>query len=296
MKTFLLLFLSILLFVPSVLAHGTVISPPSRVWNCYRENPENPSSAACISAVASHGTQPLYDWNEINQANADGNHSQFVPDGKLASGGRQKYGGMDQVRSDWVATPVTAGPTAIIWKNTAPHATAYYDVYITKESWQPDQALHWDDLELLVRTAPSPAESEVSIPVTLPPRVGRHVIYSLWQRSDSPEAFYSTSDVDFGGGTTSVHPEASLYFELEQCFPNPFKSACKIMYQLKKSESVSLRVFDVAGQEVAILVNEFQTPGTYDLEFDGSNLPGGIYFYRLQVGDMLETKRMILEK
>lgn len=290
--------LLVIVFFPDsfLFSHGTVISPPSRVWTCYRENPENPTSAACIAAVASHGTQPLYDWNEINQGNADGNHTQFVPDGELASGGRQKYGGMDQVRSDWVATSVMPGPTAIVWKNTAPHATAYYDVYITKESWRSDQALHWDDLELLVRTNPSPAETEVSIPVTLPPRVGRHVIYSVWQRSDSPEAFYSTSDVIFSGGTTSIHPEASHYFKLEACYPNPFKSSCKIQYQLKKSESVRLSVFDVAGREVANLVNEFQTPDRYELAFDGSNLPGGIYFYRLQVGEMVETKRMILEK
>lgn len=182
-----------------VFAHGTVTSPASRVWNCYQENPESPDSPPCIDAVASHGTQPLYDWNGILQGNANGNHMDVVPDGNLASGGNpQKYGGMDQVRSDWVATPVSAGPFTVTWTNSAPHATEYYDVYITTEDWSPDQPLTWNKLVLLVRTDPSPPASSVDIPVTLPNRTGHHVIYSVWQRSDSPEAFYSVSDIDFG--------------------------------------------------------------------------------------------------
>ncbi len=197
-----LLFLSVTL---SVLPHGTVTYPPSRVWNCFQEDPESPDSAACIAAVASHGTQPLYDWSEINQANVNGNHRQFIMDGNLASGGRpNKYGGMDQVRTDWVSTQVSPGPFTVTWTNHAPHATEYYEVYITKESWKPDQPLTWDSLVLLERTPPSGPERIVNIPVTLPARTGKHVIYSIWQRSDSPEAFYSTSDIDFDGGGTDT--------------------------------------------------------------------------------------------
>ncbi|WP_438710298.1 lytic polysaccharide monooxygenase [Aquimarina muelleri] len=192
------LFLSVTL---SVFPHGTVTYPPSRIWNCFQEGPESPDSAPCIAAVASHGTQALYDWNEINQANVNGNHRQYIMDGNLASGGRpEKYGGMDQVRPDWVSTLVSPGPLTVTWTNHAPHATAYYEVYITKESWSPDQPLTWDSLVLLVRTPPSGPERIVNIPVTLPVRTGKHVIYSIWQRSDSGEAFYSASDIHFDGG------------------------------------------------------------------------------------------------
>jgi predicted carbohydrate-binding protein with CBM5 and CBM33 domain len=179
-----------LLVIESVFPHGTVTSPPSRIWNCFQENPESPDSPACIAAVASHGTQPLYDWNEINQPNADGSHMQYVMNGNLPSGGRpEKYGGMDQVRSDWVATSVSPGPFTVSWTNSAPHGTAYYQVYITNETWTPDQPLTWESLVLLAETVPSPAESTIDIPVTLPVRTGKHIIYSIWQRSDSPEAF-----------------------------------------------------------------------------------------------------------
>ncbi|WP_103867488.1 lytic polysaccharide monooxygenase [Aquimarina sp. I32.4] len=192
------LFLAVIL---SVFPHGTVTYPPSRVWNCFQEGPESPDSPPCIDAVASHGTQALYDWNEINQANANGNHRQYIMDGNLASGGRpEKYGGMDQIRPDWVSTLVSPGPLTVTWTNHAPHATAYYEVYITKESWSPDQPLTWDSLVLLVRTPPSGPERIVNIPVTLPARTGKHVIYSIWQRSDSGEAFYSASDIHFDGG------------------------------------------------------------------------------------------------
>ncbi len=280
-------------------AHGTVTDPPSRVWICYQENPENPVSSPCIDAVASHGTQPLYDWMEINQANANGNHLQVVPDGNLASGGRpDKYGGMDQVRSDWVATPVTPGPLMVTWTNTAPHATEYYDVYITNENWTPDSPLTWDDLTLLVRTTQSAAAGRVDIPVDLPARTGKHVIYSVWQRSDSPEAFYSTSDVDFGPGTTTVEPDADLLpdFALEQNYPNPFNPTSKIAYRLAKGVLVNLKVFDVSGREVRTLVDHFQAAGKYEVLFRGEELNSGIYFYRLQAGNFVETKRMVLLK
>lgn len=196
----LLLFLSVVL-PQSVYAHGTVTSPPSRVYNCYQENPENPISPPCIAAVQNYGTQPFYDWMAVLQGNANGDHMAVVPDGNLASGGNPaKYGGLDLVSADWVKTPVDAGAYTVTWTNTAPHATAYYEVYITNENWTPDQPLTWDNLTLLVHTDPSPPESTVDIPVILPSRSGHHVIFSIWQRSDSPEAFYAASDIDFGQG------------------------------------------------------------------------------------------------
>lgn len=277
--------------------HGTVTSPPSRIWNCYQENPESPDSPACIAAVASHGTQPLYDWNEINQANADSDHMQFVMDGNLPSGGRpDKYGGMDQVRSDWVATPVVPGPFTVTWTNTAPHATAYYEVYITKDGWDPDQPLTWSDLELLVRTAPSGAADSVDIPVTLPVRTGKHVIYSIWQRSDSPEAFYATSDIDFDA-TLSIDDYEEASVDLQQCYPNPFTETSTITYTLKKETLVKLKVYNILGEEVSTLINDVQQkPGTHEVIFNGSHLHSGVYFYVFQAGNFTETMRMILQR
>ena len=180
-------------------SHGTVTSPASRVWNCFTEDPESPDSPACRDAVLNYGTQGFYDWNEVARMDADGMHRQLIADGNLASAGRpDKYGGLDQVRNDWVATPVKPGPLTITWTITAPHETLYYDVYITKADWTPDQPLTWDSLELLVRTGSRPSADFDDIDIVLPARTGKHVLYSVWQRSLSIEAFYSTSDIDFG--------------------------------------------------------------------------------------------------
>ena len=275
--------------------HGTVTSPVSRIYNCWQENPQNPESPPCIAAVISHGTQPLYDWNEINQANANGEHELYVFDGNLASGGRpETYGGMDQITTEWVATPVSPGPFTITWTNTAPHATEYYDVYITKESWTSGQPLTWDSLELLVRTSPSSAANSVDIPVILPVRTGKHVIYSIWQRSDSPEAFYSTSDIDFDG-VLSID-DLSTDFNLSHNYPNPFNSKTKIGYRLENDAFVTINVYDVFGKKVSTLVNRNQSSGEHEVTFNGENLSTGVYFYVFQIGSYIEARRMILQR
>ncbi|WP_299311688.1 lytic polysaccharide monooxygenase [uncultured Aquimarina sp.] len=207
-----------LTFVQSISPHGTVTSPPSRVWVCFQENPESPDSPACQDAVIGWGTQAFYDWNEVARMDANGMHMDIIMDGNLASAGRpDKYGGLDQVRDDWVTTSVTPGPFTVTWTNSAPHETLYYRVYITKADWTPNQPLTWDSLELLVETDPRPASETDNIDVVLPQRTGKHVIYSIWQRSLTGEAFYSTSDVDFGVTTEPLPPVAAFTSDNGRC-------------------------------------------------------------------------------
>ncbi len=100
-------------------AHGSVFGPVSRVSACFAEGPETPKSQVCKDLVADSGTQPLYDWNEVNIANADGRHQEIIPDGKLCSANREKYRALDWARTDWPATTTgsSAPPTA---RSTAP--------------------------------------------------------------------------------------------------------------------------------------------------------------------------------
>lgn len=83
-------------------------------------------------------------------------------------------------------------------------------------------------------------------------------------------------------------------YSLEQNYPNPFNPNTKIQFSVSKSQTVSLKVFDVLGNEVATLVNEELTPGTYQYNFDASDLSSGVYYYKLQAGSFTETKKMIL--
>ncbi|MEV4949488.1 lytic polysaccharide monooxygenase [Streptomyces sp. NPDC053755] len=200
---------------PSVAsAHGAVFNPVSRVAACFAEGPETPKSQVCRDLVADSGTQPLYDWNEVNIANADGQHRALIPDGKLCSANREKYRALDWARTDWPATAVKAGPFDFKVRATAAHSGTM-TVYITKQGFDPTQPLKWSDLDATPVAAYATTRTATNgfydFPGTLPARTGRHVVYKVWQRSDSPEAFYSCSDVTFGGAASATAPtEAEL--------------------------------------------------------------------------------------
>jgi aminopeptidase N len=83
-------------------------------------------------------------------------------------------------------------------------------------------------------------------------------------------------------------------FYLEQNYPNPFNPSTTIKYQISEISFVTLKVYDVLGNEIGTIVNEEKPIGRYKIEFNATTLPSGIYFYRLQAGNFIETKKMIL--
>ena len=97
---------------------------------------------------------------------------------------------------------------------------------------------------------------------------------------------------------TGVDDDPSLptKFSLAQNYPNPFNPSTKIRFQIAEIGYVSLKIYDVLGNEVATLVNEEKPSGIYEVKFDAKNLPSGIYFYKLQSGSFVETKKMVLVK
>lgn len=188
-------------------AHGSVFGPVSRVSACFAEGPETPKSQVCKDLVADSGTQPLYDWNEVNIANANGKHQQIIPDGKLCSANREKYRALDWARTDWPATTVASGSHNFNVRITAAHLGTM-TMYITKQGFDPTKPLKWSDLDPTpVGTHPTPRVSDngyYRFAGNLPARSGRHIIYKVWQRHDSPEAFYGCSDVVFGGSAATA--------------------------------------------------------------------------------------------
>ncbi|SFR05080.1 chitin-binding protein [Lentzea waywayandensis] len=185
------------------IAHGTMSDPASRVYTCKNEGPETPKSDACKAAVAAGGTQAYYDWNEVSLLEAGGRHRQLIPDGKLCSAGRDKYRGLDLQRADWPAKRVSAGPLTVTYHASAPHSNSNFEFYITREGWNPTQPLRWSDLVHLQTFNGQNPSTFTNWTLNLPGRSGRHILYSIWQRVvGSNEAFYTCSDVDFGGGST----------------------------------------------------------------------------------------------
>ncbi|MFJ9177510.1 lytic polysaccharide monooxygenase [Streptomyces sp. NPDC102360] len=193
-------------------AHGTLGDPASRVAACYAEGAESPTSAACKAAVAEGGPQALYDWNGIRDGAAGGKHQENIPDGKLCSANSDEFKGMDLARDDWPATKVSAGSYTFKYKVTAQHKGTF-NLYMTKQSYDASKPLKWSDLDLenpvATKTDPTASGGYYTFSGKLPDRTGRQLIYGIWQRSDSPEAFYSCSDVTYGGASTAAASEPS---------------------------------------------------------------------------------------
>jgi photosystem II stability/assembly factor-like uncharacterized protein len=97
-------------------------------------------------------------------------------------------------------------------------------------------------------------------------------------------------------GVVSINENIPNNFFLSQNYPNPFNPNTNIRYELPKNSFVKIVVFDLLGREIKTLVNEKQSPGTYNVSFDASTYPSGVYFYRLSTDDFSETKKMILLK
>ncbi len=109
---------------------------------------------------------------------------------------------------------------------------------------------------------------------------------------------FNFSSMEFTLTTTDVEEENNipLTFELEQNYPNPFNPGTTISWQSPVSSWQTLKVYDILGNEVATLVNEYKPAGNYEVIFDASNLPSGIYIYRIMAGDFIQSKKMILIK
>ncbi|OGU37669.1 MAG: hypothetical protein A2315_14765 [Ignavibacteria bacterium RIFOXYB2_FULL_35_12] len=91
-----------------------------------------------------------------------------------------------------------------------------------------------------------------------------------------------------------INNQSPPVYILKQNYPNPFNPTTKISWQSPVGSWQTLKVYDVLGNEVATLVDEYKPAGSYVVEFDGSKLSSGVYFYKIQVGEYVSVKKMIL--
>jgi len=98
--------------------------------------------------------------------------------------------------------------------------------------------------------------------------------------------------------STSIASGSDLVtdYSLHQNYPNPWNPVTKISFQIPKSSFVTIKVFSILGKEIQTLISKEMNPGTYEISFDGSSIPGGVYFYRMYAEDFTATRRMILVK
>ena len=112
---------------------------------------------------------------------------------------------------------------------------------------------------------------------------------------------YRLKQIDFDGSfeysnIINISVTKQFEYKLSQNYPNPFNPASTISFSIPSSSLVELKVFNSIGQEVAVLVNQVKDAGSYQIVFNASSLPSGVYFYKLTAGNFTETKRMLLLK
>jgi hypothetical protein len=126
--------------------------------------------------------------------------------------------------------------------------------------------------------------------------------YSYTDKSvETGKYFYRLKQIDFDGrfeysDAVEVDVSGPLGFNLEQNYPNPFNPSTSIKYSIPESGNVKLSVYNLVGEEVAVLINGFTQSGFYEVSFDASNLPSGVYLYKLQSANSVQTKKMMLLK
>lgn len=188
-------------------AHGSSSDPASRSLACRALGMEKvragtSSSKACNAAYRQNAGAPFDDWMSVAQLDVAGRHRMYLPDGKLCSGNRPEFSGLDRADGDWPATNLPSGVEhTMVFKESARHAPSHFEYYVTKDGYRPSKSLAWKDLEpipFLVAAQPA-LDTRTSWAARLPVKKGKHVVFTVWQRElpDSGEAFYACSDVDF---------------------------------------------------------------------------------------------------
>ena len=127
--------------------------------------------------------------------------------------------------------------------------------------------------------------------------------YSYTDSELNPGTYsYRIKQIDLNGSFTyyelgsAVEISTPEVFELAQNYPNPFNPATRIDYSIAEATNVQLIIFNSIGEEITVVVNEFQQPGRYAVNFDAKSLSSGVYFYKLIAGDFISIKKMLLMK
>jgi len=209
-----------------------------------------------------------------------------------------------------LATVEAFDPATNTWSTKAPMNTARYGMYVGVVNGKIYVA-GGSDINSL--TATSSVESydpvtntwslETSMPTAKAFGVGAAVdgvLYTIGASTTSglaiPNSLVQAYTPAQATSVEVLSTNIPSFFTLEQNYPNPFNPSTTLRYSLPQSAQVQIKVSDVLGNEIETLVNEEKPVGTYELSWNAANLPSGVYFYRLQAGDFVQTRKMILLK
>jgi len=203
-------------------AHGGLTFPQTRTYACYQDGLAGgaaagqagnvlPTNQRCKDVLAV-SNYPFYNWFGDLLSLIAGKHD-TIPDGKLC-GPDSKFDTFNTPASGWPTTTLQSGSTITFqYAAVVPHPGSF-TTWVTKDGWDQTKPLGWADLEPAyfdrVLNPPvrqgGPAGPEYYWTAKLPNKSGRHILFSVWERTDSPESFYNCADVVFQGGTVTPTP------------------------------------------------------------------------------------------
>ncbi len=125
--------------------------------------------------------------------------------------------------------------------------------------------------------------------------VSGSVVHVVWGYNYE-DIYYKRNPTGNSIGVININSEIPNHFSLSQNYPNPFNPKTVISFQLAVNSFAELKVYDLLGREVAFLVNENLRAGTYEVDWDATNYPSGVYYYKIVTNDFSETKKMVLVK
>lgn len=192
-----------LLCASAAVAIGATVLIPSAAFahGFVGDDSGNPThTLTARAALKANGDMGGAQWEPQSLEAPKGFPASGPADGHLASAGHEQWSALDEQREDrWQKNVVEQGDVTVDWTFTAPHMTSQWRYFMTKEGWDPNDALDRDDLELIetVSHDGSAASNNPSHEITIPSdREGYHVIYAVWDVADTANAFYNVIDVD----------------------------------------------------------------------------------------------------
>ena len=285
-------------YTPSGAASGQVVHV---VWNDNHEGNEEIYYIRSTDGGVSWGTETRLTNNSAQSGSAsvsvsvssvhvvwtdlrDGNYEIYY---KRSTDGGTSWGADTRLTNDPNISYNPSGAVSgqvvhVVWYD---NRDGNFEMYYKRST---DGGLSWG-ADIRLTNAPGNSEfPSVSVSGT--------VVHVVWQdnRDGNDEIYYKR---DPTGGVTEIKDielEVPKEFSLSQNYPNPFNPSTVVQFSLPRSESVTLKVFSILGEEIATLVSNGLSAGTYQVDWNAQGFPSGIHFYRLQAGAFIQTRKLIL--
>ncbi len=235
-----------------------------------------------LSSIASDGLNISIVWRDNRDANNEIYFKRSV-DGGINWGTDTRLT-TNYAISDYPAVTISGSIVHVVWDD---QRDANDEIYYKRST---DLGLNWEPDTRLTNAALVSDRAFIS--------VSGQVVHIVWHdyRDGNAEIYYKINPTGSAVGLSSVHSELPVESRLEQNYPNPFNPVTNFRFRIHEYNLVNLTIYDVSGKEKAIIVNEKLNPGIYEMQWDASAYPGGVYFYRLVSGSYSQTRKLALIK